>query len=144
MMDVDELLFPSFPDNLDIGEDMPLPVSSPPSPPLPLQLTATGRPHRNAPLPKRYQDLPPQLPAPAPQPEPEPQASLLQRVVLIVHNRLKTASNAFGVWREYLYRPSYDPDLFLFLRRIFISIPIQPIPTQILLSQPMRALLEQI
>ena len=120
MMDVDELLFPSFPDNLDIGEDMPLPVSSPPSPPLPPQLTATGRPHRNAPLPKRYQDLPPQPPAPAPQPEPEPQAPLLQRVVLIVHNRLKTASNAFGVWREYLYRPSYDPDLFVSSKDLYI------------------------
>ena len=32
VMDVDELSFPSFPDNLDIEEDMPLLVSSPPPP----------------------------------------------------------------------------------------------------------------
>jgi len=28
----------------------------------------------------------------------------------IIHTGFQTAANAFGIWREYLYRPSYDPD----------------------------------
>jgi hypothetical protein len=27
-----------------------------------------------------------------------------------VRNRFQTPINAFGIWKEYLYRPSYDPD----------------------------------
>jgi Plavaka transposase len=34
----------------------------------------------------------------------------VQRVTLIVRNRFHTAPNTFGLWKEYLYRPSYDPD----------------------------------
>lgn len=34
----------------------------------------------------------------------------LPRVILIVRDTLKTALNPFHLWREYLHRPSYDPD----------------------------------
>lgn len=32
---------------------------------------------------------------------------------LIVRNRFQTAANGFGLWKEYLYRPSYDPDALI-------------------------------
>ena len=32
---------------------------------------------------------------------------------LIVRNRLWTATNSFGLLREYLYRPSFNPDSFV-------------------------------
>jgi len=34
----------------------------------------------------------------------------LPRVILIVRDTLKTALNPFYLWRQYLHRPSYDPD----------------------------------
>lgn len=37
----------------------------------------------------------------------------LPRVILIVRDTMKTALNPFHLWREYLHRPSYDPDSFL-------------------------------
>ena len=42
-----------------------------------------------------------------------PPTSILPHVVLIVHNRLQTAANSFNLLREYLYRPSFDPDSFV-------------------------------
>ena len=36
--------------------------------------------------------------------------NVLPRVRLYMRDRLQTAANTFGVWREYLYRPSYDPE----------------------------------
>ncbi|KAJ7825144.1 hypothetical protein B0H14DRAFT_3468789 [Mycena olivaceomarginata] len=42
-------------------------------------------------------------------PEEEPQRPL-PRVTLIVRDLYKTAINKFGLWREYLHRPSYEPD----------------------------------
>jgi hypothetical protein len=38
---------------------------------------------------------------------------VLPRLRLIVRNRLRTATNSFGLLREYLYRPSFDPDSFV-------------------------------
>jgi len=40
-----------------------------------------------------------------------PQSTAIQRVSLIVWNRLQMTTNTFGLWKEYLYRPSYDPDI---------------------------------
>ncbi|KAF8156767.1 hypothetical protein B0H34DRAFT_789464 [Crassisporium funariophilum] len=76
------------------------------------QLTQAGRPMRNYKQPARYLDL-----------NPEPLRSLdkelltpitiLPRVTLIVRNRLRTAVNSFNLLRQYLYRPSFDPDSFV-------------------------------
>jgi hypothetical protein len=38
---------------------------------------------------------------------------IIPRVSLIVRNKFRTAANNFGLWKEYLYRPSYDPDAFI-------------------------------
>ncbi|KAG5634279.1 hypothetical protein H0H81_002553 [Sphagnurus paluster] len=91
-----------------------LPPPSPPPPP-PQEFTQTGRPQRNYTLPRRYQDILPVPPLPpALEDEPEaPQTSLLPRVRLIVRDRLVTALNAFGLWRDYPHQPSYDPDMLL-------------------------------
>ena len=34
-------------------------------------------------------------------------------MTLIVRNPFQTAPNSFGLWKEYPYRPSYDPDAFI-------------------------------
>ncbi|KAG6806124.1 hypothetical protein H0H92_012592, partial [Tricholoma furcatifolium] len=88
------------------------PSSPPPPPPSPPQITAAGRPQRHYRLPQRYRDLLPEPPVPV-EPEPKSPPSRLQRIVLFVRNRYQTAANSFGLWREYLYRPSYDPDTFI-------------------------------
>jgi len=86
----------------------------PPSPPLPLPppLTQAGRPMRNYKQPARYIDINPEPLRPLDK-EPPPPTSILPRVVLIVRNRLRTAANSFNLLREYLYRPSFDPDSFV-------------------------------
>jgi len=43
----------------------------------------------------------------------DPETVVTQRVTLIVQNRFQTAPNTFGLWKEYLYQPSYDPDAFI-------------------------------
>lgn len=86
----------------------PLPPLPPPSPP---RVTASGRPARNYHLPARYQDILPEPPLPATETEPEP--TLVWRVLLIVRNHFQTATNNFGLWRDYLYCPSYDPNAFV-------------------------------
>jgi Plavaka transposase len=68
-------------------------------------------PKRQRRLPKRYRDLLPAPPAPLP---PEPlRETRLPRVVLNVWERVCTPQNIFGLWREYLGRPSYVPDTAL-------------------------------
>jgi hypothetical protein len=42
-----------------------------------------------------------------------PEAPILPHVTLLVQNPFHTCSNNFGIWKEYLYRPSYDPDTFV-------------------------------
>ena len=99
---VPEPLLPSFP--------QPTSTPSPPSPPP--ALTHTGWPKRNYRLPARYEDINPE-PLPPLEKEDEQPAAVLPRLRLIVRNRLRTATNCFGLFREYLYRPSFDPDSFI-------------------------------
>ena len=98
----------------------PPPFSSlppgPASPPLSLPLSESGRPLRIRRLPARYQDIHPEPPHPAASSDrspPEHAVHVVPRVTLIVKNPFRTAPNNFGVWKEYLYRPSYDPDAFI-------------------------------
>jgi hypothetical protein len=90
------------------------PSMPPPPPPLPppLPLTQAGRPMRNYKQPARYIDINPEPLQPLNE-EPPPSTSILPRIVLIVRNRLRTAVNSFHLLREYLYRPSFDPDSFV-------------------------------
>ena len=67
--------------------------------------------------------------------EDEQPTAVLPRLRLIVRNRLRTAANSFGLLREYLYRPSFDPDSFIpeeDLHQVggidHISLPPSPIP----------------
>jgi Plavaka transposase len=95
----------------------PLPLSTPPLPssfpqPPPPQFTQTGRLKRNYRLPARYEDVNPEPLRPLEEEEEQPTAAL-PRLLLIVRNRLRTATNAFSLLREYLYRPSFDPDSFV-------------------------------
>ena len=95
---------------------LPNPIEEPSLPPPPLPhpppLTQAGRPMRNYKQPARYIDINPEPLRPLDE-EPPPPTSLLPRVVLIVRNRLRTATNSFNLIREYLYRPSFDPDSFI-------------------------------
>lgn len=63
-------------------------------------------------MPQRYQDVLPAPPAPLPplHTVDEPISRILPRVRLIVRDRLVTALNVFGIWREYPQRPSHDPE----------------------------------
>jgi hypothetical protein len=77
--------------------------------------TGSGRPKRSRRLPARYRDT---LPVPPiaianPPSEPESTGSWIKRLTLIVRDRLVTAINIFGVWRDYPHRPSYDPDVLV-------------------------------
>ncbi|KAF9240183.1 hypothetical protein BU15DRAFT_74100 [Melanogaster broomeanus] len=67
------------------------------------------RPRRVIRLPKRYQDEPPEPLAPVEEPRP----AMVRRVILHVRDTIRTAFNAFGLFREYPHRPSYDPDAFV-------------------------------
>jgi len=57
-----------------------------------------------------------------------PQSTAIQHVSLIVQNRLQTTTNTFGLWKEYLYCPSHDPDAFISAEDLYQSHPtaIQP------------------
>ena len=55
--------------------------------------------------PARFQDILPEPPAPAPTSPPQ-----LPRVYLMVTDPLKTIANSFGLFRQYFFHPSYDPD----------------------------------
>ena len=71
-------------------------------------LTQAGRPRRNYRVPARFVDTPPEPLAPAVPAEPQaPKA--IQRVLLIVRNRLVTTANYFGLYRDYPWCPTYDP-----------------------------------
>ena len=56
-------------------------------------------------IPARFRDTLPEPPLPAPAPLPR-----VPPVYLIVTNPLKTAVNSFGLFRQYFFRPSHDPD----------------------------------
>lgn len=76
------------------------------------QNSSLGRPQRQRRLPARYRDCLPE-PAPAiisPIEPAEIQPPLLPRIRLIVRDSMSTMVNAFGLWRQYLHRPTFDPD----------------------------------
>ena len=70
-------------------------------------LTRTGRPRCNYRIPRRFKDF---LPESAAIFETEARAGPLQRVILVVRDRLVTVANLFGIWRDYPRRPTRDPD----------------------------------
>jgi Plavaka transposase len=91
--------------------------------------TQSGRPRREYRLPQRFRD---NLPEPTPAPILELQESnLRRRVLLIVRDRFITASNSFGIWRDYPDRPTADPDALLTLKdlsnRQHLAIPEQSV-----------------
>ena len=104
-----------------------------------IPLSTTGRPVRRHQLPKRYrnmqmtgrvplpayqEDVLPEAHAPldgveddqGPEGDAEPQSdetgggNLYHRAVLHVQDTIRTALNSFGIFHEYPYRPSFDPD----------------------------------
>jgi len=56
--------------------------------------------------PAKFKDILPEPPIPA-------SWSQLPTVYLMVTNPLKTVKNSFGLFRRYLFHPSYDPDSFV-------------------------------
>lgn len=82
----------------------------------------SGRPQRTRQLPARYQDTLPEPPPPAtstPSDVTSNATSITTRVSLIVRNPFRTPENSFGLWKEYLYRPSYDPDAFISVEDLY-------------------------
>lgn len=74
-------------------------------------MTATGRPYRQRRLPARYHDVLPEAPIPvAPRSPSESQQLRPPRISLLVRNYYQTNPNTYGLWKQYMYRPSYDPD----------------------------------
>ena len=49
-----------------------------------------------------------------------PETTVTTRVSLIVRNRFQTAVNSFGLWKEYLYRPSHDPDALVSVEDLYL------------------------
>lgn len=76
----------------------------PPALPAHMILTRTGRVATR--IPKRYRDIQPAGP-PLVEHAPRP---IVRRVILHVRDFMRTATNLFGLLREYHHRPSYDPD----------------------------------
>ncbi|CAK5267103.1 unnamed protein product [Mycena citricolor] len=127
---------PAIPGPKDHDHDMdpappppnPPSPSPPPVPPFPNPPPSTrlsGRPARTVRRPARFRDeIPDQLP-PAPQigtageehEEEEPELAI-RRVTLLVRDRFTTAVNKFGLYREYLHRPTYDPDALVDLEQL--------------------------
>ena len=91
-----ELLPPSFP----LPLSTPPPPSSSSQPTLPRFLQA-GQPKGNYWLPAQYEDFNPE-PLRLLEEEDEQPTAALPHLHLIVHNQLQTATNSFGLLREYL------------------------------------------
>ncbi len=111
----------------------PAPLS--PSPPPPPQLTAAGRPKRNYRVPARYEDVNPEPLRPLRQLEEENEqpSAISPLLPLIARNHLRTVKNSFGLVREYLHRPSFDPDSFIHKKELHpvggpSGVPMQPPP----------------
>ena len=105
-------------------------------PVLPL-LTQSGRPRREYRRPRRFIDNLPETPSVAVVDDaiirPPEVSAPIRRVLLIVRDRLVTAANSFGLWRDYPRRPTVDPDAFLSLEDLSnshnnISQPPPPAP----------------
>ena len=77
-------------------------------------VTQSGRPKRNCRLPVRYrQDILPEQPRPVTRLQPDSTTSQPPRtttVSSVVRDIINTIKNRFGIWHQYLYRPSYDPN----------------------------------
>jgi hypothetical protein len=97
--------------SLPLHHPLPLPLPHP-------SLSKSGRPQRTHQFPARYQDVLPEPPPPAASTHPEP-ISIVPRVSLIVRNPFRTAVNSFGLWKQYMYRPSYDPDAFITVEDLY-------------------------
>ena len=65
--------------------------------------------------------------APVDSPPPE-DTHIIPRISLIVRNPFWTAANSFGLWKEYLYRPSYDPDAFISAEDLYVPHPSTIVP----------------
>jgi Plavaka transposase len=75
-----------------------------------------AKPRRVIRIPARYRDIQPEPSIPFPlQPAAQepPQYPVIRRVILRLRDTLRTAANSFGVLREYMYRPSYDPEAYI-------------------------------
>ena len=66
------------------------------------------QPQQTRRVPAQFQDILPEPPVPAFAPQ-----SRLPAVYLLVTNPLETITNSFGLFRQYLFHPSYDPDSFV-------------------------------
>ena len=98
-MDIDEIQIPgAYPDPPTV---QPSPANAPNIPTL---MDPVVLPRRTQKRPARFHDVLPEPPIPAP---PKPR---LPTVYLMVTDPLTTAANAFGLFRKYLFHPSYDPD----------------------------------
>ena len=65
----------------------------------------TVRHRRTRRAPARFRDMLPEPPVPVPVPRSRP-----PMIYLMVTDPLKTITNSFGLFRQYLFHPSYDPD----------------------------------
>ena len=119
---IPEPFLPSF--------SQPTPTPPPPLPLPPPSLTHAGRPKRNYRLPARYEDINPEplQPLEPLEKEDEQPTAVLPCLRLIVRNRLRTATNCFGLLREYLYRPSFDPDSFIPEKDLYQAGGADPVP----------------
>ena len=96
-MDLDEVQIPGAYPNDPSPIQPPLAITTDPPEPAILPRRAQRRP-------ANFQDVLPETPVAVP---PTPR---LPMVYLMVTNPLTTARNTFGVFRKYLFHPSYDPD----------------------------------
>ncbi|KAK7024548.1 hypothetical protein VNI00_016223 [Paramarasmius palmivorus] len=108
-----ELVHPHPQPSLSLPTPEPTPALAPapsPSPPPPA-LRPSGRPAREVRLPVRFrQDNPlPEAPPAVVRSDAE-EIPRLPQVRLIVRDTMRTLRNAFGLFREYLHRPTHDPD----------------------------------
>lgn len=104
----------------DLPDDTIRP-QSPILPPPPIQMTSSAQARRSGRVPKRFDDIPPAPAVPVELPA-EAEPSRLPRIILIVRDRLITAANRFGLWRDYPRRPSYDPDTLLSLEELAVPV----------------------
>ena len=106
---------------MDIDSDIPMPGMYIEDPsPRQLSTGATDmtttplvpavQPRRDRRAPARFRDTLPEPPRAIPVPILQPQ---LPTIYLIVTNPFKTALNSFGLFRQYLFHPSHDPDAFV-------------------------------
>lgn len=91
---------------VDNSASAPLPTDAMDTTLVPTEPTTQPRRTRRAPA--RFRDILPEPPTPVPAPQ-----ARLPTVYLMVTNPLKTAANCFGLFRQYLFHPSYDPDAFV-------------------------------